>query len=102
MYGRLRFGRIGTIETPGPSFHNFDFSVFKEFKTSESTHLQFRAQFFNLTNHPNFNQPGFGGNGVVSIPGSLDFTSAAFGEIGSTRNTPNDARRIQFALKFYF
>jgi hypothetical protein len=76
--------------------------LFKEFKTSENTHLQFRAQFFNFTNHPNFNQPGFGGNGVQAIAGSTNFTNAAFGEIGSTRNTPNDARRIQFALKFFF
>ena len=67
-----------------------------------STRLQFRAQFFNFSNHPNFNQPGFGGNGVVAIAGSLDYTNAAFGEIGATRNTPNDARRIQFALKFFF
>ena len=102
--GQTNYAPLGGAATQatGPGFHNFDFSVFKEFKTSESTHLQFRAQFFNFTNHPNFNQPGFGGNGVVAIGGSTNFQSSTFGEIGSTRNTPNDARRIQFALKFFF
>jgi hypothetical protein len=102
--GQTNYAPLGgaASQATGPGFHNFDFSVFKEFKTTENTHLQFRAQFFNLTNTPNFNQPGFGGNGVVSIAGSTNFTSASFGEIGSTRNTPNDARRIQFALKFFF
>jgi hypothetical protein len=102
--GQTNYAPLGGAATQatGPGFHNFDFSLFKEFRTSENTHLQFRAQFFNFTNHPNFNQPGFGGNGVSSIPGSTNFQSTAFGEIGSTRNTPNDARRIQFALRFLF
>jgi hypothetical protein len=53
-------------------------------------------------NHPNFNAPGFGGNGVVAIPGALNFTNANFGQIGSTRDAPYDPRQIQFALKFYY
>ena len=57
---------------------------------------------FNLTNHPNFNAPGFGGNGVVAIGGSLNYTSSNFGEIGSTRDAPYDPRQIQFGLKFKF
>jgi len=86
----------------GPAFTISISRYCKDFRTSESTRLQFRAQFFNFTNTPNFNQPGFGGNGDTAIGGSLDFTSKTFGEIGSTRNTPNDSRRIQFALKFFF
>jgi hypothetical protein len=53
-------------------------------------------------NHPNFNSPGFGGNGVVAIANALNFTSANFGKIGSTRDAPYDPRQIQFALKFYY
>jgi len=79
-----------------------DLSFFKEFQTTERTHLEFRAEIFNLTNHPNFNQPNFGGNGVVAVPGSGDFANPSFGKIGSTRDAPNDPREIQFALKFYF
>jgi hypothetical protein len=87
----------------GPGFHRMDASVFKEFPTSERTHLEFRAEIFNITNHPNFSPPGFSGNGVVAAPGSLDYTSpTTFGKISSTRDLQNDQREIQFALKFYF
>jgi hypothetical protein len=57
---------------------------------------------FNVFNHPNFNAPGFGGNGVVAIGGSLNWTNNNFGRIGSTRDAPYDPRQIQFALKFLF
>ncbi len=90
-------------QTVTPGFHNFDFSSFKAFKFNERFSAQFRAEFFNILNHPNFNAPGFGGNGVVSIGGSTDFTNANnFGAIGSTRNAPNAPRQIQFALKLYY
>jgi hypothetical protein len=93
----------GVTQVPGPGFHRLDFSVFKDIPLNERFRLQFRAEFFNITNHPNFNSPGFGGNGVVAISGSTNFTNAsAFGEIGSTRDAPYDPRQIQFALKLYF
>jgi hypothetical protein len=79
-----------------------DLSLFKDFRFSERFRLQFRTEFFNIFNHPNFNAPGFGGNGVVAISGSANFTSSTFGEIGSTRDAPYDPRQIQFALKMYF
>lgn len=87
----------------GPGYHRIDFSLFKDFRTSERTHFEFRAEFFNLINHPNFSPPGFNGNGVVASPGSTDYTSpTTFGTINSTRDGQNDQREIQFALKFYF
>jgi len=95
----------GPSQTRGPGFHRLDFSTFKDFKVSERFLVQFRAEFFNVFNHPNFNAPGFGGNGVVAIPGSTNFlpgSDSTFGEIGSTRDAPYDPRQIQFALKLYF
>jgi hypothetical protein len=89
-------------QIPGPGFHRMDFSIFKDIPFNERVRLQFRAEIFNILNHPNFNSPGFGGNGVVSIGGSTNFTSSNFGEIGSTRDAPNDPRQIQFALKLYY
>jgi hypothetical protein len=79
-----------------------DFSVFKNFPIKETKTLQFRAEFFNIANHPTFNAPGFGGNGVVAVSGSTNFLNSNFGEIGSTRLAPYDPRQIQFALKFLF
>lgn len=92
----------GLSQVPGPGYHRMDFSIFKNFPISESKYFQFRTEFFNITNHPNFNAPGFGGNGVVAISNSLNYNSSTFGEIGSTRDAPYDPRQIQFALKFFF
>jgi hypothetical protein len=87
----------------GPGYHRLDFSLFKQFRVTERSHLELRAEFFNLTNTPNFSPPGFGGNGVVAAPGALDYTSpATFGRITSTRDCQNDQREIQFAVKAYF
>jgi hypothetical protein len=91
------FAPLGGAPTQvaGPGFHRLDFSLFKEFQTSERTHLEFRAEFFNITNTPNF---------AIPVPGTSaeDFQSPAFGQITYTRDSPNDPREIQFALKFYW
>jgi hypothetical protein len=88
----------------GPTFYRWDLSLFKNFQLTERTRLEFRSEFFNILNHPNFNYPGFGGNGVNAVSGSTNFSGGAstFGEIGSTRDNPLDPREIQFALKLYF
>ncbi len=79
-------------QVAGPGFHRLDFSLFKEFQTTESTHLEFRAEFFNITNTPQLGLPSF-----------RNFTNIAnFGQILSTSDAPNDPRQIQFALKFYW
>ncbi len=88
--------------TRGPGFHRLDFSTFKVFQMSDRMSMQFRAEFFNIFNHPNFNAPNFSGNGVLGIANSGNFTNSNFGEIGSTRDAPYDPRQIQFALKMSF
>ena len=100
LTGAAALGQL--FQFAGPGFHRLDMSIFKDFPIKERMKLQFRAEIFNLTNHPNFNAPNLGGNGVVSISGSSDFNSSNFGEIGSTRDAPYDPRQIQFALKFYY
>ena len=57
----------GPTQVIGPNFRRLDFSIFKDFQLNERFRLQFRSEFFNILNHPNFNAPGFGGNGVVAI-----------------------------------
>ena len=76
----------------GPPYRKMDFSVFKNFAVTERYRLEFRAESFNLTNTPAFANP--------SQTNFLDTNN--FGRITSTRNNPNDARQIQFALKLYF
>ncbi len=92
----------GSGTTVGPGFKRLDVSLFKQFPINERFRMEFRSEFFNILNHPNFNAPNFGGNGVVAIAGSGNFNDSHFGEIGSTRDAPNDPRQIQFALKLYY
>ncbi|HEV2135974.1 MAG TPA: carboxypeptidase regulatory-like domain-containing protein [Terracidiphilus sp.] len=86
----------------GPGYHRLDFSVFKSFQLTERLNLVFRSEFYNIVNHPNFNLPNFGGNGVVAVPNSGDFTNSSFGAIGSTRGAPFNPRQIQFAMKLNY
>jgi hypothetical protein len=92
----------GITQVPGPGFHRLDFSIFKNILLTERFKLQFRTEIFNIFNHPNFNAPNFGGNGVTAISNSGNYNSSTFGEIGSTRDAPYDPRQIQFALKLYY
>ncbi|MBL8227867.1 MAG: TonB-dependent receptor [Bryobacterales bacterium] len=67
-------------------FQNWNAALFKGFTFAERHRLQFRAEFFNLPNHPNW-------NGVTTDP-----NSAAFGKVtgkGSERN-------IQLSLRYSF
>jgi hypothetical protein len=102
------FGVLGgkqPSQFEGPGYHRFDFSVFKNFPITERVRMEFRAEFFNILNHPNFNAPGFGGNGVNSVSGSTNFTpgqDGTFGETASSRDGAYSSREIQFALKVYF
>jgi Carboxypeptidase regulatory-like domain len=92
--GQRNFAPLGGMgdQVAGPGFHRLDFSLFKEFQTTEKTHLEFRAEFFNITNTPQFGLPSF-----------LNLSDTAnFGQITSTSDSPNDPRQIQFALKFYW
>lgn len=89
-------------QIPGPGFHRLDFSMFKNFQMGDRLRLEFRSEFYNIANHPNFNQPNFGGNGVVAVGNSGDYTSPTFGAIGSTRGAPYNPRQIQFAMKLYY
>jgi len=100
--GVLALGGGTPTQIEGPGYHRLDFSLFKNFQLTERFRMEFRSEFFNIFNHPNFNYPGFGGNGVVAVSGSTNFNNSTFGEIGSTRDAPYGSREIQFALKLYF
>jgi hypothetical protein len=79
----------------GPHFNNLDFSLFKQFSIERVGQLEFRAEAFNLTNTPQFGQPGNTGGFTSTGPGNPN----GFSAITSLRNNP---RLLQLALKFYF
>jgi hypothetical protein len=79
-------GNVGRNAYYGPSYTDFDFSLLKNFPVSESMKFQFRADVFNLLNHPNFDLP----------VGNL--SSASAGQIiGDTNANP---RLMQLGLRF--
>jgi hypothetical protein len=81
----------------GPKQVNIDFTLGKTFKLWEHQNLRFRAEFFNLFNHPSFQNPQFTGNANVEAT-NFNGTSA-IGELTQTNGTP---RLIQFSLKYSF
>jgi len=92
-------GELGNASrTPlsGPHFVNTDFSAIKHFVLPwrEGMRLDFRAEVFNLLNHPQFGTPG---SGICAACPQLD--TPGFGSINSTVNNP---RLVQLALKFLF
>ena len=87
------FGNCGRNTIYRPNFRNVDFSVLKETDLGKSRNLEFRAEFFNIFNHPAFAQP------------DTTFGTPGFGEIFSTLGSTlglGTSRQIQFALKFGF
>jgi outer membrane receptor protein involved in Fe transport len=55
--GTRHYGNLGRNSLVGPSFKNFDISIFKRTQISEHMNLEFRAECYNLFNHPNFTNP---------------------------------------------
>jgi hypothetical protein len=87
------YGNVGINTMDGPKSVKVDFSVFKVFPMGEARNLQFRAEFFNLPNHPNFSAPAagvFDNNGVVNP------------DVGLIDTTNGISRQVQLALKFEF
>jgi hypothetical protein len=87
----------------GPHFRHFDFSLFKDFALKESVKLQFRTEFYNLTNTPSYfvanNQNSDSTTNLVPLQNATP--STAFGQI--VRTSPNyTPRAIQLALKLLF
>ena len=82
-----QFGNAGRNILQGPGLVDLDMSLFKEFRITESKHLEFRGEFFNLPNHPNFANP------------KRFVDGGRFSQVTSTRTDPRD---VQFALKLVF
>jgi hypothetical protein len=81
------FGNAGRNILPGPGSALVDMDLIRSFPIGESASFEFRAECFNIFNHPNYGRPG-------PYP---DF-GAFFGKVSST----GEPRRFQFAIRFDF
>lgn len=111
----LTFGNAGRNFLNNPGRLNFDLTLLKSFKVTESSEFQFRAEFFNILNQTQFriynpDNPGSSGNNVVSCYAG-PFYSAGFQSSGADCASgasflhPLDAHRprtMQFGLKLSF
>jgi hypothetical protein len=89
------FGNNGRTSVIGPGLINLDFAVFKDIhveRVSERFNVQFRAEFFNIMNHPNF-QPPLDNKTLFNQDGSPVSNA---GKIDATSTT---SRQIQLGLK---
>jgi hypothetical protein len=91
----LLFGNVGRNTLAGPGTKQLDFSVFKSFffRDDSTRAIQFRAETFNLTNTPQFNDPV----STIGAPGAGAITSA-----GSPGTFQRLSREVQLAVKFFF
>jgi hypothetical protein len=81
------WGTLGRNTLRAPALYNFDFSVSRKFVIAETRELQFRTEFFNGLNHPQFGLPN---------------STAGVGGAGTITSTQRSNRQIQFALRFAF
>ena len=91
----------------GPGLINWDFSLVKDTRVrwlGEGGNIQFRAEFFNILNHPNFATPAaaaiFAGGNAASLAGA--YSQAPNPNVAALSTTTNTSRQIQFALKVIF
>jgi hypothetical protein len=110
-----------------PAFFQWDFSVMKNFPVTERVTVQFRADFFNILNHPNFANPDVGICESLAVPVTTpppgcaagapvtaqnpngEFLNPNFGKVGQTIASADSslvgsgtARQEQFSLKVIF
>jgi hypothetical protein len=98
-----RVGSIGRNDFYGPALINYDMSAVKMFRLwSESSSLQFRADFFNIFNHTNFANPD--GNEADKTFGQITRTlgSATATAVGTVAGAAGGPRQIQLALRLTF
>jgi hypothetical protein len=112
----LTFGTAGRNFLNNPSRLNFDLTLIKHFKITESSQLELHADFFNIFNHTEFriydpDNPGSSGNNVVSCYAGPVYSAGFQANGGADCVTgasflhPLDAhmpRIIQFGLKWGF
>jgi carboxypeptidase family protein len=98
------YGNVARNALIGPGFASLDFSLSKPIYVRELHQVEFRADIFNLFNHPNFATPSSSTGaqiigGVIVFP---DASGAPSGSAGQIFRTVADSRQIQFSLRYRF
>jgi hypothetical protein len=103
--GLGHFGTMGRNLFRGPRLDNWDFSLVKDTHFGERVTMQFRAEFFNVTNHPHFASPQATTlfNVDPSVPSTFGFAGAT-SDVAAANPVigTGGPRNIQFGLKFIF
>lgn len=94
-----RFGNAGLNILRGPGLVNLDLGLFRNFALSERFTLQFRAEAFNSTNTPHFNNPG---NNVSNMQFNADGSIRTLGGYSEVTSALADERQFRFALRVFF
>ena len=92
-----RIGDAGRNTIAGPSVFTMDLSLQNDFALTGDKKLQFRAEMFNLPNHPNFGIPPRAGQ--IAFSGAAGNPNPTAGQIVNTITT---SRQLQFALRLTF
>ncbi len=102
----------GAIPSGAPPFKQWDLALYKDTAINERLKMQFRADFFNIVNHPNFTNPflptffaACDNNGIDRDGGCQGFLpTTATGDVGEGNPFIGGGgpRGIQLALKFMF
>ena len=96
------FGNSGVGIVRGPGQHNLDMAVERRFPVGEGKSFEFRTEFFNLTNTPQFGNPNTSiGYGNPLDPATASTPSPSFGRITGEQGGPHP-RIIQFAIKYSY
>jgi hypothetical protein len=95
-----RFGTMGRNAVYGPGFQRVDLTLFKDFQLSERFKLQFRAESFNFTNTPQFNNPSANvSNMTLNKDGSIANVN---GFMAITSTFAGSERKFRFGLRLSF
>jgi hypothetical protein len=95
----VRFGNSGLNALRGPGVVNLDLGLFREFSATERVKIQFRAETFNATNTPHFNNPGTNVSNLrLNTDGSVS-NLQGFSEITSAQD---DERQFRLGLRVSF
>ena len=103
---QVRFGNLGRNVLTGPGIVNLNLSLFRTFALTERLKMEFKAESFNFTNTPHFNNPSANvSNMVLNQDGTIrnlgNFMSITSANINGGQE-PGDERQFRFGIRFSF